>query len=119
VKADPLIIALDFDSVLHQYSKWTGPTPEEPPVAGAQEFVRSLVDDGFEVVVFSHRAATTAGKEGIIEWLVEYGFPAMDVSDRKPPAEVFVDDRAVRFEGDFDATYAFIVDKKKRTPWNR
>jgi len=117
---EPLTIALDFDGVLHEHSRgFTGLVPEEPPVRGAQDFVRDLLDDGFKVVIFSHRAATKAGKDGIVEWLIEHGFPEMDVSDKKPASEVYVDDRSLRFEGDFDDAYAFIVDKKRRTPWNR
>lgn len=117
---DTPTIALDFDSVLHKYEKgFTGDEPTEAPVEGAQDFVDNLIDNGFELVIFSHRAHTAAGKRGIEEWLVEHGFPTIEVTDKKPAAEVYVDDRALRFEGDFDDALAFIVDKQRRTPWNR
>jgi hypothetical protein len=39
-------------------------------------------------------------------WLREHGLHDLvsDVTDRKPAAHVFVDDRAVCFRGDFDET---------------
>lgn len=97
-------VVLDFDAVLHLYRRgWTGPEPLEPPVPGALEFVRWLLAQGYDVVVSSARADQPDGLHGIVGWLARYGFPALPVTNRKPAAILYVDDRAFRFEGDFQA----------------
>ena len=96
-------IALDFDGVLHQYRNgWTGHVPEEPPVPGALEFVQYLLLRGWTVVVYSARAKQQEGADGICRWLDQHGFPPLHVAVGKPTASAYVDDRAVRFDGDFD-----------------
>ena len=101
-KKDKKTIALDFDGVLHTYeSGWNGPMPKDPPVKGSQEFVQKLIDKKYEVVIFSTRANTKKGKEGIEKWLKENNFPKLKVTNKKAHAEVYVDDRAINFKGNF------------------
>lgn len=97
-------IVLDFDGVLHSYaSGWQGAeTIPDPPTPGAQRFVEELLEGGWEPIVCSTRAETVAGVAAIAQWLIEYGFPSVLVSTichGKPPALVYLDDRALRFNG--------------------
>ncbi len=103
--------------VLHSYtSGWTGPEPTDPPVAGAATFVRELVDSRHKVTIMSTRAASMAGLRGMKRWLARHGFPVdrIEISSKKIPADLYVDDRGFRFEGDFDAVRA-MVDSGART----
>ena len=105
------IVALDFDGVLHAYERgWTGPVPEDPPVPGAREFVRWLQEElHSEVVVFTTRAETEEGRVATREWLARHGFPELEVTNVKPRATLFIDDRAApRFEGSFDDVRGWI-----------
>jgi hypothetical protein len=63
--------------------------------------LRRLHERGFRVVVFTTRWANDAWR-----WLAEHGLDrwVSEVTDRKPAAQVFVDDRAVCFRGDYEAT---------------
>ncbi len=117
--ADPETAAIDFDGVLHEYQEWDGPVPKNKPVEGALDFINKVIDMGYEVVIHSARASTKRGREGIRRWLKEYNFPKIKVTHKKPHAEVYVDDRAYRFEGDFKRTLKFLRSKKSVTPWNR
>ena len=111
------VIAVDFDGVLHSYvRKWTGDVPEDPPVPGAQDFIDELLGLGYGVIIFSHRAHTKAGEQGIRQWLKDHDFPPLRVTDMKPAAEVYVDDRAFRFEGDFKKVIKFI-ESPAAEPW--
>ena len=102
-------IVLDFDGLLHSYRRgWTGPVPEDDPVPGAQGFVRAVQERGYEVLVVTTRAATRAGREGTEFWLLQHGFPVLPVRSDKPPAVLYVDDRAFRFDGDFQAVLRFL-----------
>lgn len=122
-------IAVDFDGVIHSYSsKWT--TPEEIPdpiVDGAIEFLLAALGAGCEVVIYSTRAATESGRDAIRQWLRREaggawwptpagpGIESVKVSGEKPPAIVYLDDRAWRFDG----TFPPIADLLAFKPWNR
>jgi hypothetical protein len=110
-------IALDFDGVLNSYGAgYTGVEVVDDPVPGAQRFVTNLLEDGFEPVVFSARASDRGGVAAIKQWLSTHEFPRMEVTDVKPKAEVYVDDRAFRFEGNFDEALKFIHSDEAE-PW--
>lgn len=113
-------IALDFDGVLHSYEQgWTGSLPEDLPVVGALSFVQDLLAAGFKLVIFSRRAIEEGGTKGIQEWLVKYGFPQIPVEHVKPNADLYLDDRGFRFEGNWDAVRAFISHNPSFSTWNR
>ncbi len=87
-------IALDFDGVLHRYSQgWKDGSIYDDPVYGAVDACRELKRRGYELVVFTARR-----NEDIPDWLVRHGFPPMPVTNTKPPALFYIDDRAIRFE---------------------
>ncbi len=95
------IACVDLNGVLDAYTGWRGADHFDPPRDGARTFLQQLNDRGFRVVVF-----TTRWADDVWAWLRAHGLDTLvdDVTDRKPAAHVFVDDRAVCFRGDFDAT---------------
>jgi hypothetical protein len=95
------MVCVDLNGVLDLYTGWKDPDHWDPPRPGADDFLRALSDGGFDVVVF-----TTRDRGQVRRWLREHGLlrHVSAVTRRKPPAHVFVDDRAVCFRGDFDDT---------------
>lgn len=88
-------IALDFDGVIHEYSKgWTGLTPLEPPKAGTEEALKKLKAENWTIFIFSTRP-----KQYIEPWLKKYGLDSYisSVTNHKVPATIYVDDRGYRF----------------------
>lgn len=97
-------IAVDFDGVIHKYSKgWLEGDIYDEPVDGAFAAITKLIDDGFTVVIH-----TTREDHGAVRnWLIRQhysrgGFPipwAFDIAitNVKPKAIAYIDDRAVRF----------------------
>lgn len=73
-----------------------------PDSVGALRALRRL---GFVVVVHSCRGCWPGGVAGVRAALDGAGFPDVAVWDGrgKPDAAAYVDDRAVRFEGDWSA----------------
>ncbi len=116
-------ICLDLDGVLHQYtSPWTDEeTISDPPTPGAQTFCANLIARGFDVVVNSSRCRTPEGTAAVRCWLDRFGFPSeVAVAGRKPSALVYVDDRGLRFEGDFASTLEMIgTPDTAPLPWNK
>lgn len=96
-------IAVDFDGTLHPYTVgWVASVPEpEAPIVGAYDFLVNLHALGYRIVVFSCRADHPEGKQGIEDWLHDYGLGAYvdEVTHLKPPAIAYVDDRALTFDG--------------------
>ena len=102
---DHPIACVDFNGVLDAYTGWRGADYFDPPRPGARKFLDALVQRGYSVVIFTSRFPADVRR-----WLETHGLADLvsDVTDRKPAAHVFVDDRAVCFRGDFDATLAEI-----------
>lgn len=95
------VVCVDLNGVLDCYTGWRGAEHWDPPRPGAAEFLKSLAEQGFRVVVF-----TTRWGDDARGWLARHGLDrwVSEVTDRKPAAHVFVDDRAVCFRGDFRST---------------
>jgi len=117
-----MIIAVDFDGVLSNYTEFTGPTSiNDQPVPGAISWLKQLVNnDDFDVHIFSSRSRYEGGPEAIQKWLIENGFPAellskLSFPKKKIPYHLLIDDRAIQFTGEFP----LIEDIKNYRPWNK
>lgn len=118
---DRQTIALDFDGVIHKYSKgWHDGSAYDPPMDGAIEHIKKLMEQ-YTVYVFSTREPVQ-----IQDWFGRYGeqiptqiIPAdqqfwvtpnvLGIARHKVVAFVWVDDRALRYEGNWDKTYTSIT----------
>jgi 5'(3')-deoxyribonucleotidase len=102
-------IAVDFDGVLHQYSKgWQDGSIYDPPMPGALDAIKILMD---KYAVFCH---TTRDPYQVTNWLIVHGIRAeadenpernfwsdqgtILVTNKKLVAIAFIDDRAIKFE---------------------
>lgn len=99
-------VCVDLDGVLNTFDEWRGSEFFHPPREGAREFLAGLHASGFRVVVL-----TVRWHEWVSNWLQEHGLSdfVAEVTDRKPPAHAYVDDRAVCFRGDFNGTLEDIL----------
>jgi hypothetical protein len=92
-------VAIDFDGVLSDYRGFRGEHELDPPLAGAIEWLTGLVKGGgFQVVILSSRDPAD-----IMGWLTVYCEPSVVqgilVTDKKVPAWVYIEDRAMVFNG--------------------
>jgi hypothetical protein len=99
-------VCVDLDGVLNDFDGWKGAEFFHPPRAGAKEFLKALNERGFRVIVFTVRWAPH-----VESWLECHGLREYisEVTDKKPPAHVYIDDRAVCFEGDFARTLDLVT----------
>jgi len=106
-----VIVAVDFDGVLHKYSKgWHNGKIYDEPFENAALAMGIMLDKGFEVVIFSTRSYDRK-QDGVIEkgqikemkdWLDRNNIPYSRIAtEPKPYAQVYLDDRALRFEGNW------------------
>ena len=110
----PRTICLDFDGVLHSYrSGWRGEEIiPDPPIHGTSAAV-SRLRQYYRVVVYSARCRTEAGRRAVEDWLRKHDIVVDEVCEHKPPALVYVDDRAIPFRGDWDQTISDIRQFRK------
>lgn len=88
-------VAVDFDGVLHGYSNgWQGGAIYDPPVEGTREALIELTKR-YELVVFTARHDLDAVRAWLVKHRLSHFFH--DVSNRKPAAAVYLDDRALKF----------------------
>ena len=102
-------IAIDFDGVIHQYSKgYADGTAYDFPVDGAFNAIKQLMKWGFAVYIFS-----TRNEQQIQDWFAIHHFgvttqiiqdqvfwetpDVLGISKRKIPAIAYIDDRGIRF----------------------
>ena len=98
-------VCIDFDGVIHSYrSGWKGvENIPDPPIHGVREAIAHL-RKRYRVVVHSARGNTPEGCAAIRRWLAKHNIEVDDVSETKPPAFVYVDDRAIQFNGNWPET---------------
>lgn len=101
-------ICIDFDGVINSYESGYGPDYRvdiipDGPVEGTKEAIEKLRNK-FRVVVQSTRCADPDGKQAIIDWLGKNDIKVDNVVAIKPAAVMYIDDRAVLFDGDWNRT---------------
>lgn len=123
-------IAVDFDGVIHSYTTpWINAhTIPDPPVEGAIEWLGQMVQK-FQVIIHTTRGETWRGRRAIRAWLKRYsqalwwpapgfvGIEEVRVVYKEPKALIYLDDRAVRFEG--PGTFPTAEQIHRARPWNK
>lgn len=109
-------IALDFDKTLHLYSKgWNNGEIYDPPVPGAKEAVQKLAEE-YELIIFTCRPFP----KNVEAWVKEHLDIWIPVTNSKPHADMYIDDRGCYFEGDWEDTLIQVERRRRRdfkTEW--
>lgn len=94
-------LCIDFDGVLHAFrTGWQGhDVVADGPVPGAVRACWKLHEAGWKLYVLSSRMHL----EPVQEWLDRHDFPPMTLTRVKPIAMAYIDDRGVRFDGDWES----------------
>lgn len=83
--------------------------------AGRQGVYADADEPGAKVVVCSARCRAEEGYEATVEWLEKHDFPPVTVSHGKPIVDYYVDDRAVKYDGDWGEVASQIERPSKST----
>lgn len=122
-------VCVDFDGVLHSYTTpWVNArTIPDPPTPGAIEWLSQAIQK-FDVAVFSTRTHQWGGRWAMMAWLKKHsgtlwyesmghrGIEDVTFPKVKPPALVYIDDRAYRFSG---SNWPTAEEIHQLRPWNR
>ena len=101
-------ILIDLDGVLNTYDGHYSENYIPEVKKGATEFIKKLNKD-YDLVLFTTRNNLKATK-----WLIENKIDKYfkDVTSVKTPAYLYLDDRAIEFNGDYQNTLKQIEDFK-------
>jgi len=103
-------VAIDFDKTLAQYESGDidrhGYGSVGDPLPGAIAFLKTMKKAGFNIKILSARAAEPVGKKAIEKWVEKYAPGLVDgvTHEKLPGFDVYIDDRAIHFDGDYKAT---------------
>lgn len=91
-----LTIAIDFDGVLHDYLHPVEGRRMGNPIQGSLNALKALHDDEHTIIIFTCRGERP---DHIADWLKYFGFAKYydAITDHKPEADIYLDDRAIRF----------------------
>ncbi len=92
--AKPTLL-IDFDGVIHDYLGWDKSGKQLGPPIGGSRAAMCLLEKKYRLVLFTSRT----NFEELSRWLRHYGFPDMKVTNKKEPAHLIIDDRALCFQG--------------------
>ena len=111
------VLAIDFDGVASQYYGWKGEDHLGRPMPGLERFLERVVEQGWQIILYSCRPAwrlkNWAEQYGLARYFVGYNenpYFADHPQEKscKPIATMYLDDRAVRFHGDWAAVLAIM-----------
>ena len=102
-------ILIDLDGVLNEYGKEKYDENYIPEIKkGAKEFLEKLNEEA-DLYLFTSRNLMLSAR-----WLIENNIDKYfkDVTNIKLPSFLYIDDRTVCFEGDFEKTYEKVINFK-------
>lgn len=88
--------AIDFDGVIHNRANPVEGKRMGPPIDGAKDHLVELRRRKDTILIHSTLALTPSGMKAIEDWMAYYGIP-YDYIIEKPAADIYLDDKAVRF----------------------
>jgi len=108
-------ISIDFDGTICKKQSYGNGEIHETPTEGAPQALSKLKDDGYNIVVYTVRlnpyleGDVSLKKKRIEDWLDKYGIPYDEVTNNKPSAIAYVDDRGIRFEGNWNSITNYFI----------
>lgn len=126
-------ICIDFDGVIHSYERgWQDGEIYGTVVPGFFEWVER-VRDHFKLVIYSSRSKSDDGITAMGAWLhkqrnewIKAGGQHnlteplhIEFAHEKPPAFLTIDDRAIRFDGDWTDKRFSLAELSKFKPWTQ
>jgi dTDP-glucose pyrophosphorylase len=91
-------ICIDIDGTVCEYRSPTGDYASTLPLPHAAAFIRARKEEGHTIILHTARQGET-----LLRWLAEHGVPYDELVFGKPYADIYIDDNALRFEGNWKA----------------
>lgn len=120
---DKLIICVDFDGVIHDDSLGWNNGKLGKVLPGSVGAMAHLKDSGHTIIIFTCRKDIPELRQWLDTNNIEYHYinenpdQPDNCNQGKPIADVYIDDRAIRHEGDWNTTLDLV--RNNPAPWQR
>jgi hypothetical protein len=116
-KDGKFVACIDFDGVISQYHSWKGVDEFEEPVAGVAQALSLLKSLGWIIIINTSRVESALLRMYLEENDIPFdhinephpGWQDNPCNNGKPPADVYIDDKAHRFNGSWADTLRWIL----------
>lgn len=106
-------ICVDFDGVIHDNAEYvSGNIITGEPIAGVVHALNQLREH-YRVVIFSCRYRDDHAIDAMRDWLNQHDIQVDEIVDYKPHAQIYIDDRAITFNGDWNETLNQVAEFKQ------
>ena len=115
-------ICIDIDGTICRYDGWRGHDHFGIVLPGAREAIKKLHEDGWYIIIFSTRSKRDSIKKFLenekiyFDSINENPYQPDNALGGKPIADVYLDDKAVTFKGDWATAYEEIINFQ---PWEK
>lgn len=97
------VLAIDFDHTIHDTANPVPGKKMGAPIVDAKEALQHFRAQGYQIVIHTAWRIGDDGRLKVIkDWLDFYGIPYDDITNIKPKADAYIDDKAIRFEGNWE-----------------
>lgn len=117
------IIAVDFDSTICHYDGWKGVGVFGKPIQGVQWALSKFKEMGATIVIHTCRRETQLVDKHLKENNITFDYinfsprnEKSKLSDSKIGADIYIDDRAISFRGEWHETYLQVMNFR---PWEK
>ena len=116
-------ICIDFDGVIHDYSKgWLGVDVFTKPIDGASEFTHALKNRGWVIILHTTRKDSPklrkflSENDIVVDYINYNPHQPKGSEESKIIADIYLDDRGMCFRGSFEQT---LIDVLRFRPWQQ
>ncbi len=113
-------ICIDFDGTIAKYEGFKGKGIFGDPIPGTKEATEQLRSAGYKIIIHTTRSETGSISEYLNKHNIIYDYInfnpdnfELQLSPHKPVADLYIDDRAIKFEGNWKDTMQQITDYKE------
>ena len=110
-------IAVDFDNVLYDNKEYGDGTVSGEPIKNAIKIMTALKQSGYNLVIFTTRLNPKFDGDmnwkynQIANWCEKYKIPFDEITNNKPSAIAYIDNKAITFTNWLDISKYFNINK--------
>lgn len=90
-------LAIDLDDVIHDTHNVLPGYKMGQPIQGAVRALQQLHSEGNQIIIHTVWADSPQKIKAISDWLDYFNIPHANITNRKPLADFYIDDKALRF----------------------